>query len=607
MKKYLSLLIVALMLIIFLVSCSTAQNGSDVNPSNSSVTQDNTDLSGSTIDSSIQNSQSPNNCEHMWVQNDADQCEYLEVCVLCKDKRGEDIPHIYFDEKGNCLERCLNCGKQNVQHTPPEQTNSVTWQFGYAYWYSFETLTGEPYAELLLDGGILGNGFNNIVIPNDITAGDTITIEYTGYIEIMESFPTRIRLQEGEVKSYSFNYADVVYLEGESLTHELLKSEYDFQKPYVILDKNGSFVSLDEFKIRNGIYLVLDQEKMANLSVSDGTPLPIACALAYNPRDIEGGTSSEKITVERAIEIAEYDFYFNYAEDGVGFEYSMDTPNLMEGYWEICFKKVYTSGKQISYHYTIHSTTGEIVSMETKEYLPPEKINTVTWQFNYDYGFHKEGVVTLLVDYGKLRDDFERIIIPNDIVAGDTITISYTGSYIVEETYPSHIGLNGDVISYSFSYASVIPMRTKNLTGEMLLDYDAPNNYVILDRSGRYTTLDKYEGEKVYLVEDRRTVGARTEDTPFYVACMLAYNPRDLDDGVPKHENISESEAIKIANNHYYYTYFVNYEESFEYETSRPESLEGYWEVRISEYFGRIYYYTIDKITGEIVSMAIDE
>ena len=152
-------------------------------------------------------------------------------------------------------------------------------------------------------------------------------------------------------------------------------------------------------------------------------------------------------------------------------------------------------------------------------------------------------------------------------------------------------------------------MLTEDLTEEMLLEYDAPNNYVILDRGGRFTTLDKYEGETVYLVEDQRELRQRTEDTPFYVACMLAYNPRDLDDGVPDYENISESEAIKIAHEHYYNTYFLTYAEDFEYEMSQPENLEGRWEIRITEYRdnGYIYYYTIDKITGEIVSMAADK
>ena len=237
---------------------------------------------------------------------------------------------------------------------------------------------------------------------------------------------------------------------------------------------------------------------------------------------------------------------------------------------------------------------------------PSKPTKTVTWQFTYDYGFHHKDEVTLLVDYGYLGGDFNWIRIPNDIVAGDTITIEYTGDYIVQETYPSNIGLDGEVISYSFSYSRVISVSIEDLTGETLLDYDAPNNYVILDRSGRYTTLDKYEGDTVYLVEDQRTVRPRTVDTPIYVSCMLAYNPRDLQDGIP--ENISETEAKQIARDDYYYTYYVNYEEQLEFEIIETKDLEGYWEIYIFEYWSeRVFYYKIDKIMGGIVSMGVTE
>ena len=136
--------------------------------------------------------------------------------------------------------------------------------------------------------------------------------------------------------------------------------------------------------------------------------------------------------------------------------------------------------------------------------------------------------------------------------------------------------------------------------------YNPENTKLKRNDRERWAAVIKYEGETVYLVEDQRELRQRTEDTMFYVACILAYNPRDLEDGVPDYENISESEAREIAHSHYYNNYFLTYAEVFEYEMSQPENLEGYWEIRITEYrdSGYIYYYTIDKITGEIVSMA---
>lgn len=180
---------------------------------------------------------------------------------------------------------------------------------------------------------------------------------------------------------------------------------------------------------------------------------------------------------------------------------------------------------------------------------PPEKTHTVTWQFDYTYWYVSETttgepLATLLVNDGFLGSGFDEIVIPKDITAGDTITIEYTGDIEIAESFPAHIYLqDGEVISFSFSYANVIPVSIENLTGEMLLDYDAPNNYVILDRSGRYTTLDKYEGDTVYLVEEPFK---KTDDSALYVACMLAYNPRDLEDSVPQ-KTLSELRNEKVT------------------------------------------------------------
>ncbi len=238
---------------------------------------------------------------------------------------------------------------------------------------------------------------------------------------------------------------------------------------------------------------------------------------------------------------------------------------------------------------------------------PTEKTHTATYQFTYDYGFHRENLVTLLVDGGKLRGDFESIVIPKDIVAGDIITIEYTGNVTIEETYPSHIGLNGEVISYSFSYANVIPVSIENLTGEMLLDYYAPNNYVILDRSGRYTTLDKYEGDTVYLVEEPFK---KTDDLALYVACMLAYNPRDLENGISSNEEITVEQAIKIAEDDFYYNYAED-GDGFEYIMKMGNHNAEQWIILFNkEYFSGThiptgYRYAIDKRTGEIVNVEI--
>ena len=298
MKKYLSLLFVTLILLVFFVSCSTSQNGNNANSSDSGVAQDSTNQSETNIDSSTTDSSQANKtCEHIWVQNDADQCEHLEVCVLCGEERGEDVLHVYFDESGNSLEKCLNCGKQNAQYTPTKETNIVTWQFNYTYWHETETATGEPSATLLVNDGFLGSGFNEIVIPEDLTAGDTITIEYTGYIEIAESFPARIYLQDGEVISYYFSYSNVVPMYTEYVTEELLL-EYDAPNNYVILDRSGKYTTLDKYESET-VYLVEDQRTIKQRT--EDQPFYVACMLAYNPRDLEDGVPNSDNSTENMV------------------------------------------------------------------------------------------------------------------------------------------------------------------------------------------------------------------------------------------------------------------------------------------------------------------
>ncbi|MBO5261974.1 MAG: hypothetical protein J6B45_02910 [Clostridia bacterium] len=170
---------------------------------------------------------------------------------------------------------------------------------------------------------------------------------------------------------------------------------------------------------------------------------------------------------------------------------------------------------------------------------PAQSVVTSTWQYTYDYGFHQRNFATLLVDYGYLRGDFEGIIEPEDIVAGDSITVEYTGSVLIEEKYPSSISLNGEVKSVTFNYAEVVHLvgMSHNLIEQIKAYYTYSDAMVILDRSGNFTTLDEYKGGEIYLVTDQKRYAenekAEIPSKRYPIACMLAYNPRDLEAGKP--------------------------------------------------------------------------
>ena len=232
--------------------------------------------------------------------------------------------------------------------------NAKTWKFNYDYEGSS--------VRLLVGFSELSSGFENVVIPDSIVAGDTITIRYTGKWVTEESYPGRTSLY-GELISYSFSYANVICLMGEQATTENLKAKYDFKHEYVILNREGEYVLFDEYE-GNEIYLVLEQQN----EETEGCDLPVkvACMLAYNPRKVDGG-ELPTITLEQAVELAEKHFYLNYAEDGIGFEYSTEIADFDDG-WDVYFYKIYATGKTaLICGYTVDKITGEIISLEIPE------------------------------------------------------------------------------------------------------------------------------------------------------------------------------------------------------------------------------------------------
>ena len=149
-----------------------------------------------------------------------------------------------------------------------------------------------------------------------------------------------------------------------------------------------------------------------------------------------------------------------------------------------------------------------------------------------------EYIAYKLFDYSRLGKGLEDIKVPSNLVAGDILSITYTGILYTLESYPGTYMLeDGEVIDYQFKQCridamSVADATIKDIADEIRNRFDLANEYVILDNTGSFTTLDEYGGCDLYYTYDEARevecpIGANCEVTRYPVAQLYAYNPRD--------------------------------------------------------------------------------
>jgi histidinol-phosphate/aromatic aminotransferase/cobyric acid decarboxylase-like protein len=79
--------------------------------------------------------------------------------------------------------------------------------------------------------------------------------------------------------------------------------------------------------------------------------------------------------------------------------------------------------------------------------------------------------------------------------------IKHTGELVTNTSYPGVTNLkNGTVKSFSMSYAEVICLSGDEINAEQIKsEYSLSTENVIIDKVGRFVTLDDYDGEELYL------------------------------------------------------------------------------------------------------------
>lgn len=160
---------------------------------------------------------------------------------------------------------------------------------------------------------------------------------------------------------------------------------------------------------------------------------------------------------------------------------------------------------------------------------------SINFIFEHVYSPDKGNYLAMqLFNNNYLSSGFEEVEVPNDLIAGDILNIEYTGEIFALESFPGHLILDGDIISYNFEKTDIFGIHSDDsyisvdsLKNKYILD----NDYVILNESMEYISLDEFEGYDLYLSVNKSKLakcpdGAWCEPTMYNIAGIYAYYPR---------------------------------------------------------------------------------
>lgn len=153
----------------------------------------------------------------------------------------------------------------------------------YFYDYSF--------AKLYYEGCVLGDAFDSVIQPNNLIGGDVFHFDYTGKLtDPIFSIPGEININ-GRLERYKYikteirNYHSNLGPIKDNL--DTLRNLYQIDREYVIINKSGSYVSLDSFE-GNELYISVDYKRMymdTNATIDHESTKTIAASIySYNPR-----------------------------------------------------------------------------------------------------------------------------------------------------------------------------------------------------------------------------------------------------------------------------------------------------------------------------------
>lgn len=136
----------------------------------------------------------------------------------------------------------------------------------------------------------------------------------------------------------------------------------------------------------------------------------------------------------------------------------------------------------------------------------PDEIKTIANDINVDYGLHVQGKTTLL--FGDMIIPFNYKDYNIDyLAAGDYVEVSYKGEWLIRETYPATVALDGEIVDVKVTHGRIFEFEVAENPGGgkslRILDSSiTPGNYLTtncINRDGTFDYLTNYPvGTRIY-------------------------------------------------------------------------------------------------------------
>ena len=157
------------------------------------------------------------------------------------------------------------------------------------------------------------------------------------------------------------------------------------------------------------------------------------------------------------------------------------------------------------------------------------KLQTVSLVVMHDYGFHINDKAATLLSGISIWTNLEEYGIIEPLVAGDELIITYTGEFIVQETYPATVVKNQiNIISIEVIKALVVEFTVTEILGtKELVPVDFNNsNFTLSNSEGYVVSMDNSFTKYSNLPIGSTVYGSISKSSnDFIIAGLYDYNP----------------------------------------------------------------------------------